>query len=370
VASVTGELAFVGQNYLHAMNLAVDEINAAGGVLGQKLTIENADDKTDKDLAFAAAENLAAKKVPIIFGAVFSGASLRVAEVTVPNRIVQISGSATSPALSAVADDGYLNRTCPSDALQGRILAQRARTTYGFQKVAVVHVPGAYGAGLASEFATAFTAAGGTITSVKEYVEKQSSYATLLTDVYQDEPEAVLLVAYAVDGAQIVKDYNLSFSSKGTFWFFADGVDDAAFRQAVGTSGFSFQHEGSFPSAPAGSPAFKAAFMSTYGVEPDGYAQNYYDAVYLAAAAMVAAGASDGPSIQGKLAQVAGPPGMHVSAQDWKTALELLESGADIDWDGASGPVDLDAHGDVAGLYDIWKVQAGARVVLESGLSP
>jgi branched-chain amino acid transport system substrate-binding protein len=371
VLSVTGDLAAIGSEQLDAAKLAAEQITAAGGLLGSDLVIENKDDATDAAKAATAAQALVAEKVPVIIGAVGSSFSLAVNQVAADAGVVQLSASSTSPLLTTAPDNGTLFRTCASDALQAKLLAKRAKAK-GFTKVATVYVPGAYGKGLSDTFDTEFTAAGGTTTIKKEYTTGQASYTALLTEVFATNPEAIVLIGYPVDSAQIIKDYLQTFSAKDTFWYFPDALEDSGFVTAVG-SAFTFQHEGTGPSTPSGATfdAFKSAFTTKYGKAPSPgtYSAHAYDAVYLAALAAAAAGSADGAAIKAKIVPVSAG-GTAVTAADFKQAATDAAAGTDIDYVGASGSVDMDANGDVVTNYDTWKVNGTAITVTASGLAP
>jgi ABC-type branched-subunit amino acid transport system substrate-binding protein len=373
IMSQTGALATIGQEQLQAAQLAVDEINAAGGVLGgSTLVLVNADDKSDPTGASDAATTLVtANKVPAIVGAIASGSTISASKVASPASTVMISGASTSPQITGMSP--FLFRTCPSDALQGQLIAKRA-IAEGLTHVAVTFVPGPYGSGLAGTFASSFTAAGGTVTFQQMYTEGQSSYMNLLTSIYATNPDAILMIAYPVDGAQIIKDYNSAFSSKQTAWFFTDATEDPSFIQGVGAGNFTFKHEGTGSAAPSG-PAFTAyatAFNNKYGRAPNPgvFSANVYDATYLVALAIEQAGKADGPSIQAAMRNVADSPGMTVGPGQWAAAAAAIKAGTKVNYDGASGSVDIDANGDVVAPYDIWKVQNGAVTVTEMSVSP
>lgn len=371
VLSVTGDLAAIGTEQLQAVQLAVGEINAAGGVLGSELKVSNKDDGTDAARATAGAEALVAEKVPVVVGAVGSSFTLAVEAVTAPAGVVEISASSTSPALTAVAANGFLFRTCASDALQGKLLAKRAKAA-GFTRVAAIYVPGAYGKGLADTFDAAFTAGGGTTTAKREYTTGQTSYQALLTAVMATTPQAIVLVGYPVDSAQIIKDYLSSFVAADVFWYFPDALEDSGFVTAVGAA-FSFRHEGTGPSAPSGATwdAYQAAFTAKYGkaASTGTYSANAYDAAYLAALAMAAAGKAEGAAIRDQLIAVSAG-GTTYAAKDFRAAADAAAKGADIDYAGASGPVDMDANGDVITNYDTWRVQGTTITIVERGLAP
>src|SRR5262249_24800144 len=162
------------------------EINHAGGVLGRPLQLVNKDDHFDPAMGTQAINDLVAAGPPaVVLGSVMSQVTLAVAAVAVPHPVPHISPASSSPLptpYAAHADDGYLFRTSPSDALQGKLLAERAHAK-GFTNVGVIHLPGPYGEGLAAAFSNEFANLGGTITISKEYTPNQTSYTALLGDV-------------------------------------------------------------------------------------------------------------------------------------------------------------------------------------------
>lgn len=372
ILSTTGDLANIGSDQLDAVALAVEQINERGGVLGLDLEIVARDDGTDASRGRSAAETLVAARVPAVIGATGSAISLAVSEVLATAGIVQVSASSTSPLLTSAADQGTLFRTCPSDALQGRLLARRAKER-GYSRVAVIHIPGAYGSGLSGEFKTAFEAADGTVTGAYEYTEAQQSYSTLLAEVFANAPQAVVLVAYPIDGAQIIKDYLSSLSGEGAYWFFTDALQDSGFVTAVGASNFTFGHEGTGASSPSGArfEAYAAEFERLLGrpVQPGTFAPQAYDAVYLLALAMEAADSAEASELKQRLAAVSA--GGEVFGPDqYEAAVAAARAGKDLNYEGVSGNVDLDAAGDTLAPYDLWKVSEGLITVVEAGVNP
>jgi ABC-type branched-subunit amino acid transport system substrate-binding protein len=372
IISQTGEVADQ-QGHLLSAQMAVDEINAGGGVLGGALALVNQDDRSDPAAAAAAATQLIdAYGVPAIIGCITSANTIAVAPIASAREVVLISGSSTAPTITGLSP--YVFRTITSDALQGKLLGGRAADK-GFSRLAVLYVPGAYGEGLSKVFTSTFQARGGTVVFNQQFVEHQSSYLGLLGQAYQTNPQAILLVGYAVDSAQIIRDYNSNFSSKGTFWFFTDGDEDQNFVQAAGPSSFTFQHEGSGPSNKKGPQydSFAAAFLARYDrpVEVGSTAANYYDATYLVALALQKAGQATGAAIRDNLRAVSNPPGVQIGPGQWPAALAVLQAGGTVNYDGASGPVDLNGDGEPSSApYDIWQVVNGKITVVEPSLSP
>jgi ABC-type branched-subunit amino acid transport system substrate-binding protein len=372
--SSTGSLANIGTEQLEAATLAVEQINAAGGLLGFQLALRSEDDRTTETGAAEGAQKLVEEGVPVVFGATGSALSLIAFDAFKGKGIVQVSASSTSPALSSVQDDGFLNRTCPSDASQGKLLAARAKLAH--TSVGIVHLPGAYGTGLAGAFTTSFTGAGGTIPMTKEYVENQQSYTTVLNQVMSSlpKPTAILLVAYPIDAAQIIKDFRTNFPSETTAFYFTDATEDAAFISAAGATTFTqFTHEGTGPSTPDGAryDEFKSAFNKRFGRDPSngGFSANAYDSVFLVALAMEAAQSTEGAAIKNKLTAVSAG-GTAYDAAHWTEAVAAAKAGNDVNFEGASGAVDLDSFGDSPAPYDIWDVVAGQIHIKQKSVSP
>ncbi|MGA9522288.1 MAG: ABC transporter substrate-binding protein [Myxococcaceae bacterium] len=372
IISLTGNYGALGSERLNGAVLAVEEINKAGGVLGKELELVPRDDGTEPTNAKKIAEDMVRQGMPAIIGAAASGSTVAISDVTIPGQVVSISGSSTSPLITSLQDDGFVNRTCAADALQSRLIAQRARGR-GFTKMAVIYAPNAYGEGLANAFNAAFTGLGGTITGMYVAESGQTSYEALLTRAYEGAPESILLITYTVEGVQVIKDYLAKFSDKGTFWWFPDSLADSAFVTAVGPSKFTFGHEGTGPAAPKGEryEAFAAAYQAKFGKTPEttSFSANYYDATYLLALAIEAAGKAEGPAIRDNLQNVS-MGGESFDAKDFSAAVAELKVGGDINYEGASGSVDLDQFGEPIAPYDVWKVQDGALTVIESSVNP
>jgi branched-chain amino acid transport system substrate-binding protein len=365
VRSLTGDYAGGGP-MLETIQAAIDVINEAGGVHDKPLTLVVGDDGSDHERTAEAAQSVIDQGVTAIVGSGDSTGTMAMAEITVPAGVPSMSGEATSPALTTHEDDGFLFRTIPSDALQGRLLAQRARAQ-GYERAAVIHSPGPYGEGMAESFGTAFTERGGTMTATVVYVEEQPSYVDALTEVLADQPEVVLLSGYIIDAAQIVRDYNTSFADRPVAWQFSDSVVSPDFQTLVGANGFSFPHEGSAPSGEG--PAYDAFLrMNPTAPYPTFYTNNF-DAVFLFALAMEAAGSLDGSAIRDALPGVSSG-GTRFGPDQYADAVAAIRAGEDIDYVGASGEVDFDEHGDVIGPYFIWKVENDEVVTVEEGVVP
>src|SRR5215211_4346003 len=178
----TGDLSDFGQPFLDAAELAVNEINAAGGVHGQPIELVQGDSATSPQQAVEEARRLIELEgVSAIVGPAGSGETLPVAEsVTGPGGVLEITMSATSPALTIANDNDFLFRTTISDVSHGIVMADVAREQ-GYDSACVLYVNNAYGQGLSDAFAERFTSEGGTLTAQVPVEQEQASYASELT---------------------------------------------------------------------------------------------------------------------------------------------------------------------------------------------
>jgi branched-chain amino acid transport system substrate-binding protein len=376
IFSTSGILASLGTVELKAVQLAIEEINAAGGIAGGRLRLEALDDGGRATMAESAAGSLLGENVPVIFGSTGSAATLAIARRTVPAKTFLLSPSATAVELALLPDQGFVACTCGSDADEGRLFARRA-WDQGHTRAAILHAPGSYGTELATSFQNKFLSLGGFIAASAEIPSQQSSYSPLLSTTYAATPQVIFLVGGdPVDSAQLLRDYVSGFSNKNTAWKFSDSLYDPSIQMMVGAQSFTFDHEGAIISAAAPTTprftAFRVAYQNRYGGAPDGgfYAAAAYDSVFLVALAANAAGKVDGTAIRDKLTSVSSG-GTKFGPAEYKAAAEAARRGDDIDFEGASGPTDLDANGNVITPYDIWRfLTNGTIATKESSVLP
>lgn len=366
VIPYTGSLGADGQGIENALTLALNQVNGAGGVLGKQLRLEVRDSGTDPAQAGTAAQALIDEGVTIIFGEDASGVTLAMSEVTTSQQVVQIAGSSTSAEITTVDDDGFLFRTVVSDAFQGAVLAQ-ALVDDGIGTVSIIHTENVYGGGLADVIETGFEALGGQVlakASSAEGLANDYDFQADLDVVFAGNPDAIVLIAYDTDAAGYLKAWNANGGFNGS-WYMTDACKVDGLISNVGAAAL----EGVRGTAPvfgggAGATSFREAYQSTFNSDPDLFGENFYDAALLASLAIAKAGAVDGPSVRDALPGVAGPAGEVFGVEQIAAALTAAAAGEDVDLDGASGPVDLDADGDVAGAVELWSVESGAFVQL------
>ncbi len=371
--SLTGPLGPYGPPIVNGAKLAVDQINAAGGILGHPLKLIVMDTATNPDVGRDAARKLVElDQVPAIIGALSSGVTLAASSVTIPAGVVLMSPASTSPGLTALNDNDYVFRTVVSDAMQGGVLARLA-LLLGYKKVSVIYVNNAYGKGLDVAFKKSFEAfPDRSVIAEVAYEENKPSYRGEVAKVMEGNPDAILFISYPVDGnKQIVEAVEAGY--KGNFLFSdgmkGEGVAPGPACQAAGKPG---PIEGAFGTA-AGAPKvavaaqFNKDFAAKFGPTSVPYNTQAYDAVAviaLAAARAIAHGQPvTGATIRDNLRAIANPPGEVVTYNEFAKAFQLIKAGKAINYEGVSGPVDFDKAGDMAqGVIEVWKIQ-GCHVI-------
>lgn len=359
----TGAAGPYGPPVTNGAKLAVEQINAAGGILGKKVELVVRDCATSPDVGRDAARKLVEiDGVPAIVGSMSSGVTIAEASVTIPAEVVLISPASTSPAIPALNDNDYLFRTIVSDEVQGVVLARLA-LILNYKKVSVIYVNNAYGKGLSEVFKEKFESYGGIVPASVPYEENKASYRGEVGKVTTRDPDAILMVSYTVDGnKQIVEAVESDY--KGDF-LFADGMKGIAPGPACQSADNLGPIEGAYGTI--GAAGFRAEQFETDYTEKFGptiapYNYQAYDAVILIALATVKAGKATGPAIRDNLRAVANPPGEEVFYGEWDKAVSLLNKGKAINYQGVSGVVDFTDTGDVSGKILVWKIEE-CRVV-------
>lgn len=364
--ALTGALGPYGPSIVNGAQMAVDEINAAGGVLGKQLELVIRDTATSPDVGRDAASKLVEiDRVPAIVGALSSGVTLASSSVTIPAEVVLISPASTAPSIPALEDNDYVFRTVVSDEVQGVVLGRLAMLL-NYRKVSITYVNNDYGKGLADTFKGTFEGLGGQVLAMVAYEENKPSYRGEVDNLMAGDPDAIVMVSYPIDGnKQIVEAIEAGYQRD---FLMTDGMkgEGVAPGPACASAEAPGPLEGSYGTvAAAGFKAdqFEADFdAGGYGPTTIPYHDKAYDAVMLIALAMVRAGEATGPAIRDNLRAVANPPGVEVFYDEWNKAIALLNQGKEINYQGAAGLVDFKDTGDVDGAIEIWKIE-GCQVV-------
>lgn len=349
---ITGPIASFIPPLQNATNLAVKQVNDQGGLLdGQAIAVFGDTTGTSQGAVDAAGKLINVENVPIIMGALMSGTTIAAAEAaSIPAGVVQISPTATSPAMTDIKDNDLVYRIVPSDNYQGAVLAKMVLDE-GIKKVAVTYVNNDYGVGIGQTFIDAYKAAGGEVAAAVKHEEKKDSYRSELATLSKAGGDALVVIAYAGDsGGKIVKQA----IEGGLFTRFigTDGLRDEALIKDIGAEALATSFFSS-PTSPADNPnqaKLHELYNAEFGEGADKpFVDQTYDATFLSMLAIEKAGSADRAKMAAALRDVASAPGEKVGPGEWAKAKALLKEGKDIDYDGAGGAYDFDAHGDVTG---------------------
>ncbi|MBE9043823.1 ABC transporter substrate-binding protein [Pleurocapsales cyanobacterium LEGE 10410] len=364
LAPTTGDLSSIGQNWPAAVQLAVDTINECGGVNEASVSLITEDSQTDPSAGSSAMTKLAeVDQVAGVVGAFASSVSGAAVDVAVRNQVMMVSPGSTSPVFTERAQnnefDGYWARTAPPDTYQSQALAALAQKQ-GFNNVSTVAINNDYGVGFEKQFIEALKEKGGSI--VGEPVRYDPKAATLDSEAqaaFNGKPDAVAAVLYAETGSVLLKSAFEQGLSDGVTVLLTDGVYSDDFVRQVGkTSDGKSIIAGALGTVPGADgqalEEFTALWNEKTGKEMTAYVPHNWDAAILMMLAAEASDANTGEGIKSQILEVANAPGTEVT--DACEAMELVRQGEDINFQGASGNVDIDENGDVVGSYDVWQV--------------
>lgn len=356
-----------------AARLAVSEINAAGGVNGQPLDVRVVYDK-DNNPSFGvpSARSLVDSGVVAIVGANSSAVTIPVAEeVTIPAHVALITPGGTSPRISTLADNDTVYRIPPSDALQGRLLAELVWSE-GHQTVSTVVQTDPYGQGLGQAFSQRFQELGGSIqSSASVPASKTSDFGSIIDSLYASgTPPVLMLFAFAQPTTGLLREIVSSKGSLPTLY----GVDANMIPDTLNNAPLQIAGmRGTSPSADTGSPEYQHflnAYRQAVGNTPSANAENGYDAVYLIALAMARAGANNRAGVVTQLrpASGSGSGKTVVGPGEFAKAVAAIRNGEDVGYRGTTGAINFDANGDPSGAnyqyLEIRQTGSGLGLVL------
>lgn len=355
---LTGPIESLVANMAPAAEQAIAEVSDSGKLLdGTKVTAVRADTTcVDAAAATAAIERLiTSDKVAGVVGGDCSGVTTAaLTNVALPNGMVMISPSATSPALSTVEDNGLFFRTAPSDARQGVVMTEIIMDK-GIKELAVTYTNNDYGKGLADAFQTAFEAAGGTVTISAAHEDGKADYAAEVGALASAGGEVLVVAGYLDQGGKGIIQGSLDTGAFDTF-VLPDGMVGDALPEAIGPD-----LNGSFGQAPGtdSAGAGKLVEMADGYDASSPFAAESYDAAALIMLAMQAAGSTDPAKYKDKVMEVANAPGEEILPGELGKALEILAGGGEINYVGASN-VELIGAGESAGNYREIEIKDGA----------
>jgi branched-chain amino acid transport system substrate-binding protein len=335
----TGDLAFLGPPEFAGVDLAIQEINEAGGVFGKQVGSFKADsgDGTP-DIAGASVDNLLNDSVDVIIGAAASGVSLSVIDKITGAGVVHFSPANTAAAFDTYDDKGLYFRTAPSDRLQGQVLGNMA-VEDGHTNVAIMARQDAYGEGLAEQTRTTLEEKGATVSEFILYSADAQNFTAEVNKVAASKPDAIVLIAFNETTKIIPQLISKGVGPQDVQLYFVDGNMADYSSENFDLEGV----KGTFPAPGEVDETFNDRLLEIDPKLKDfTYGPQSYDAVMMTALAAIAAGDDSGEAIASEIVNVSKDG---TQCATFEECAQLLEDGEDIDYEGASGPCDLNDTG-------------------------
>ncbi|MCB0914116.1 MAG: ABC transporter substrate-binding protein [Actinobacteria bacterium] len=343
----TGSLAFLGPPEFAGVALAAQEINDAGGVNGGNVEIIDGDSgDTSTNIAAQTVDRLISQGADAIVGAASSSVTLTVIDKVTSAGVAMVSPANTSTELTDYPDNGLYFRTAPPDTLQGQVLADQALAD-GNQSICIMALQDAYGEGLADVVDQVFTENGGEVTEKIIYDPKAASFEAEVGQCAATNSDAIVLIGFDESKKILQEMIKQGVGPQDTQLYLVDGNLSNTLAEGL-PAGIMEGVKGTTPGA-APSDEFRASLLETDPNLVDfSYAAESYDAVILIALAAQQAGDDSGASIAANIASVSGQNDEGESCNTFEACKALLEDGKDINYEGQSGPINLDDNGDPA----------------------
>lgn len=328
IGPLTGDYANYGTLCRQAVEMAIDEINAKGGVNGASIKLFAEDSEGDSQKALAAMEKLSSSdKVCAIIGPVLTGETFSVAERAQAEGIVIITPSASHKDITNVGD--YIFRTTPSDGLQGEVAGKYWSQVLGYTKLAVLYAKNDYSQGLYESMSEAFMQDGGQIVAAETFMVGDKDFKTQLTKLKNTDAQAIYLPDYTAEMAQILEQAAQLGIDKP--FLSGDGFLSEEIYSLAGqyTDGVVYTASARVEESNK-NKEFKDAYTARWGIGPDSFATNAYDATYILVSVIENVG-TDRKAI--------------------KTGMEQVK-----DFEGVNGIINFAPNGDLVAYQGIYEV--------------
>lgn len=293
---LSGAVAVYGVECKNGIDLAIEEINAAGGINGKNVVLISEDDEGNPDKTVNAYQKLTSKDgAKIIIGSLTSGCTQAITNRAQAQKVVQIAPAATAPAITDAGD--YIFRACFIDPFQGRVGGKFSAETLNAKTAAILYDTGNdYSVGLTENFEAAFTQAGGKIVAKEAYTTNDKDFNAQLTKIKSANPDVVYLPDYYNVVALIAKQLRAQGIEAPIVG--ADGWDGILGNSSAEVlNGFYSNHYATDSTDPA-VQAFVKKFNDKYSKDPNSFAALGYDSVYILKDAIIKAGSDDATAVK------------------------------------------------------------------------
>ncbi|HUW03399.1 MAG TPA: ABC transporter substrate-binding protein [Acidimicrobiales bacterium] len=353
----SGDLAVLGEPMNKAVELAIADINEAGGVLDGDVVLDARDSGTDEQVASDAVDGLLGTPTDVIVGAASSRISLSVIDKITGAGVPECSPSNTGLDFTTYEDGGYYFRTAPPDNLQAKVMADELIIPDGPESVAIIALADSYGQGFAGALETELTNAGLEVPANIPYDPNGTNFDSDVAELADTGADAYVLWGFPDTGSTILSAMiENGIGPADTQIYAGDGMQSSSLGQLVDPSNPAIVAgiKGTAPSAapPDGEPTFPDRFAEFAPGVDTIFSAHAYDCTIVFALAALEAGSDDPLDIAGSMNAVTEGGEKCTNFADCKA---LIEAGTDIDYDGASGALDFVNAGEPgAGAYDIW----------------
>ncbi len=336
IGPLTGDYANYGTLCKQAVQMAIEEINANGGINGVEIKLYAEDSEGDSQKALAAMEKLSSSdKVCAIVGPVLTGEAFSVAERADAEGIVIITPSASHKDITNIGD--YIFRTTPSDGLQGEVAGKYWYEVLGYRKLAVLYAKNDYSQGLYESMSETFTAEGGQIVATATFMVGDKDFKTQLTNLKNTDAEAIYIPDYTAEMAQILEQASQLGIDKP--FLSSDGFLSEEIYTLAGqyTDGVIYTASAKLVESDK-NKVFKENYTAKWGVGPDSFASNAYDATYILASVIEKVG---------------------TNREAIKKGMQQVK-----DFEGVNGIINFAENGDLVASQGIYKVEGTTPVYI------
>jgi ABC-type branched-subunit amino acid transport system substrate-binding protein len=338
----TGDLSGLGPPMIAGAQLAVGEINDAGGVNGAPITYMNGDSgDADPDLANPTVDGHLEAGADVILGAASSGISLNVIDKITGACKIHFSPANTSKELSTYDDGDLYFRTAPSDILQGRVLAD-LMIEEGVTTAAILARQDSYGEGLLQDTKGPFEEQGGEVVLERVYDPEAQTFEAEVQAVVNEDPDALALIGFEESSRILTSLIEQGFTPQNKRIFFVDGNTSNTYFLDLPPGALN-GIRGTSPLVDLTDEFRNRLLGVNPGLQDELYAAESYDAVIITALAAQIAG-TDNPAEVAR--NINGVTRDGEKCTSWEECLALVEAGDDIDYDGASGPQEFSQNGE------------------------
>jgi len=359
VFPLSGPLERVGTHGLRTTQQAVADINEAGGIDGREIELTEIDSEASADTAVEKYRALDTDSLVGLVGGLVSDVSIALSQEVAADGVMEVSPASTAPQLTNAGrsdDRKFFGRTVPSDGLQAAAMAKVVDDPLyiGAESVALLSIDNSFGAGLAQAQTEYLDTE---VVADVRYDPSSNSFSKTLASVFENDPEAVAFTSVSGQETDILDAY--AQSEHGVPWVFSAGMfagDIPSFYEGFYSASLSSSRTSGY---------FELVRRLSDIDSLASFAANAYDAMFLMAAAAQQAGEVSGSAIADTIQYVSGGTGHTVSVGDFDRVRSLTDAGRSLNFQGASGAVDLTEDLEPLSSYLIQRVDDGAVSSLE-----